>query len=276
VSKQAKRDRQRQNRELRRQYEQTIARRRKTFKTVRNFAILAAPVLVLGIVLSVSGGSSGSSNAKSAAVAAGCRYVSAAPKETKNTKQTEPPLTIDPTKTYTALVDTSCGSFTITLDPKEAPKTANSFVFLAKQGFYDGLTFHRVAKDFVIQGGDANNDGSGDAGYNLPDELPAAGYQKGSVAMSSGGPGTSGSEFFIVTTAQGAKNLGGPPYLYSILGQVTDGFDTAVRINKLGSTNPDLSKQQPKAIVLIDKITITEGTAGATTTTTVPSTTSTT
>ena len=274
MSKQAKRDRQRQNREVRRQYEQTIARRRKTFKTVRNFAILAVPVLVLGIVLSVSNGSSGSSSAKSAAVAAGCRYVSTVPKTTKSTKQTEPPLTIDPTKTYTAQVDTSCGSFTILLDPKEAPRTVNSFVFLAKQKFYDGLTFHRVAKGFVLQGGDPNNDGTGDAGYNLPDEPPAAGYQVGSVAMANAGPGSSGSGFFVVTSANGATGLGGPPYAYSILGQVTSGFDTVKRINSLGSTNADPAKQIPKATVLIDKVTVTE--TSASTTTTVPSTTSTT
>jgi cyclophilin family peptidyl-prolyl cis-trans isomerase len=281
VSKQAKRDRQRQNREVRRQYEQTIARRKKTFKTARTFAILVVPVLVLGIVLSISNGSSGSSNGKSAALAAGCRYVAKVPKETKNTKQTVPPLAIDPTKTYTATVDTSCGSFTITLDPKEAPQSVNSFVSLAKQGFYDNLIFHRVVKDFVIQGGDPNNDGTGGPGYNLPDEPPAGGYQKGSVALANAGPGTSGSGFYIVTTTSGAKILNSQKtsdgkFSYSILGQVTGGFDTAVRINKLGSTNTSLSKQQPKAIVLVDKITITEGTSGATTTTTVPSTTTTT
>jgi len=276
VSKQAKRDRQRQNREVRRQYEQTIARRKKTFKTLRNFAIAAVPVLVLGIVLSISNGGSGSGSAssKSIAVKAGCRYVAKAPKVTKNSKQTEPPVTIAATKTYTALVETSCGSFTITLDPKDAPRTVNSFVYLAKQKFYDGLLFYRVAKDFVIQGGDPKN-GTGDAGYNLPDEPPAAGYQNGSVAMANAGTGTSGSAFFVVTSTQGAAGLGGPPYSYSILGQVTDGFDTVKRINTLGSTNPNPSQQLPKTLVLIDRITITEGTTAATTTT-VPSTTSTT
>ena len=277
MSKQAKRDRQRQNREVRRQYEQTIARRKKTFKTVRTFAFLAVPVIALGVVLNLSGGSGGSSNGKSAALAAGCRYVAKAPKVTKNTKQTEPPLTLDATKTYTALVDTSCGSFTITLDPKQAPRTVNSFVFLAKQKFYDGLIFHRVVKDFVIQGGDPNGDGTGGPGYNLPDEPPTDGYQKGSVAMANAGPGTSGSGFYIVTTTKGAKGLNSQltsagKFSYSILGQVTGGFDTAVRINTLGSTNPNLSKQQPAAIVLVYKITITEGTAAATTTTLAPTT----
>lgn len=275
MSKQAKRDRQRQNREVRRQYEQTIARRKKTFKTLRNFAIAAVPVLVLGIVLSISNGGSGSgASSKSIAVAAGCRYVAKAPKVTPNSKQTEPPVTISATKTYTALVETSCGSFTITLDPKDAPRTVNSFVFLAKQKFYDGLLFYRVAKDFVIQGGDPKN-GSGDAGYNLPDEPPAAGYQNGSVAMANGGPGTSGSAFFVVTSTQGAAGLGGPPYAYSILGQVTDGIDTINRINSLGSTNSSIPQQIPKATVLIKTITITETAPGATTTT-APSTTSTT
>src|SRR6185436_7651708 len=119
----------------------------------------------------------------------------------------------------------------------------------AGQGFYDGLTFHRLVKDFVIQGGDPLGDGTGGPGYTLPDEPPSAGYQQGSVAMANSGPGTSGSQFFVVTTNEGAANLGGPPYLYSILGQVTEGFDTVLRIEKLAKAN-----QQPKATVVIDKV----------------------
>lgn len=264
VSKQAKRDRQRQNREVRRQYEQTIAKRRKRFKTMRNFAIAATPVLVLGIVLSISNGGSGSST--NAAVAAGCREIKTAPKP-KTTSFKAAALTINPTKSYTAEVDTSCGSFTILLDAKEAPKSVNSFAFLADQKFYDGLTFHRIAKGFVIQGGDPKGDGTGGPGYTLPDEPPAAGYQKGSVALANSGTGTSGSQFFVVTTDKGATALGGPPFKYSILGQVTDGFDTVQRIASLSTPS-----EKPKATVLIEKITVTETSANATTTTTAPTT----
>ena len=153
---------------------------------------------------------------------------------------------IDPSKTYVATVDTDQGSFQITLDPKVAPKTVNSFVFLANKGFYDGLPFHRIAKDFVIQGGDPNGDGSGGPGYKLPDEPPPNGYQKYSVAMANSGPGTSGSQFFIVTTDAGAQKLGGPPYLYSDLGKVTSGTETIDKINELGSTAADPHSRSPR------------------------------
>src|SRR5690606_16088445 len=90
----------------------------------------------------------------------------------KKTYDKAPELTIDTAKTYVATVDTTCGSFDITLDAANAPQTTNSFVFLAREGFYDGLTFHRLVSDFVIQGGDPDGDGTGGPGYQLPDEPP--------------------------------------------------------------------------------------------------------
>src|SRR3954469_24501922 len=101
-----------------------------------------------------------------------------------------PPMCIDPTKTYTATMQTSQGGpITIALDPKQAPKTVNNFVFLARYHFYDGLTFHRIVPDFVIQGGDPKGNGSGDPGYKFADELPKAGqYKVGSLAMANSGP----------------------------------------------------------------------------------------
>jgi cyclophilin family peptidyl-prolyl cis-trans isomerase len=259
VSKASKRERQRLNREARRQYEESLAKRRRTMKGARRFAIFAVPVIALVVVLNISGGDSG----KSAAVVAGCREVKKAPKPKTATFKAAPPLTIDTAKRSVATVDTSCGSFTIELAVDQGPQTVNSFVFLAQQGFYDGLTFHRVQKDFVVQGGDPNGDGSGGPGYTLPDEPPVLGYQKGSVAMANAGPNTTGSQFYIITTDKGAEALNkqvssAGRFSYSILGQVTDGFDTILRINKLGSTNPDPGKQKPKAIVLIDKVTISE------------------
>lgn len=149
------------------------------------------------------------------------------------TYKTAPPMTIDPAKTYTATMKTSCGSITIALDAKEAPKTVNSFVFLAQHHFYDGLKFHRVVKDFVVQGGDPKGDGTGGPGYNLPTEPPKAGYTAGSVAMANAGAGTTGSQFFLTWTASGAKNLGGPPYLYSILGHITKGLDVVTTMGSL-------------------------------------------
>ena len=237
------------------------------FKTARMLAIFVVPVLVVGIVLSVSGG-----DETSAAEEAGCREVKK-PKAKDTTFDAAPPLTIDPAKTYVATVDTSCGSFTIQLAANEAPQTVNSFAFLSEEGFYDGLTFHRVQKDFVVQGGDPSGDGSGGPGYTLPDEPPAAGYQRGSVAMANSGPGTSGSQFYIVTTQEGADALNAQvneagKLSYSILGQVTDGFEIIQKINKVGSKNQDPAQQAPKFVIVIDKITITEQTAGDATTTT--------
>jgi cyclophilin family peptidyl-prolyl cis-trans isomerase len=152
------------------------------------------------------------------------------PKTTRPTYKAPPALTIDTSKTYVAHVDTTCGTFDITLDAKVAPETVNSFVFLAKNHFYDGLDFHRLVKDFVIQGGDPKGDGSGGPGYALPTEPPLHGYQQGSVAMANAGAGTTGSQFFVVVSADGAKGLGGPPYLYSDLGTVTKGFNVIQKL----------------------------------------------
>jgi cyclophilin family peptidyl-prolyl cis-trans isomerase len=154
-----------------------------------------------------------------------------------------PAMTIDPAKTYTATMTTTCGEITIALDAKQAPKTVNSFVFLAKKHFYDGLRFHRAARDFVVQGGDPKGDGTGGPGYKLPTEPPKDGYSAGSVAMANAGPDTTGSQFFLTWTDAGAQTLGGPPYLYSILGQVTKGLDV---VEKLGSLyNRDQNPQDP-------------------------------
>ena len=255
MSKQSKRDRQRENREARRQYEEQLARRRRMFKTARTLAFILVPVLAVGVFLSISSDDDSTDGKENAAVAAGCR--AAKKPAPKSGDFTEPAPTItDLTKTYVATVDTSCGSFTIQLAGGEAPETVNSFAFLANERFYDGLTFHRLVKDFVIQGGDPSGDGTGGPGYTVPDEPPANGYQVGSVAMANSGPGTTGSQFFVVTTDEGAANLGGPPFLYSILGQVTEGLETVLRIESLAKDN-----QQPRAVVVIDKVTVTEAPA---------------
>jgi cyclophilin family peptidyl-prolyl cis-trans isomerase len=255
VSKQSKRERQRENREARRAYEEQLYRRRRMGRWARIVVIVLIPIVAVGIFLAVSGGDD--SSEASPAVKAGCRDVDD-PKPKDLTFPSAPPLTIDAAATYTATVDTSCGSFTIQLDAATAPQSVNSFVFLANEGFYDGLPFHRVAKGFVVQGGDPQGDGSGGPGYTLPDEPPPNGYQLGSVALANSGPNTSGSQFFIVTSDEGAANLGGPPYLYSGLGQVTEGIETVEKINRLGSSAQDPAAQAPKGPVVIDKITITQ------------------
>ncbi len=236
---------------------------------LRVVAIIAVPLVIAGGVVAATSGGDEESSARPA-----CAHVDApAPKDVSF--PAAPTLAIDPTRTYDARVETSCGSFVIRLDAAAAPETVNSFVFLAREGFYDGLVFHRAARDFVVQGGDPKGGGSGGPGYVLPDEPPGDGYQKGSVAMANTGPGTTGSQFFVVVSEQAAQalNLQRTPegrYSYSILGQVTEGFETIEHMDRLGSTNPDPSLQPPRRVIVIKRITITEPEDVATTTTVAP------
>ena len=152
-----------------------------------------------------------------------------------------PPTTIDVNAQYSAVLHTSCGDIDIALDAKQAPVTVNSFLFLVQNEYYNGTTFHRIVTDFVDQGGDQKGDGTGDPGYKLPDEPPKNGYKVGDVAMANSGPGTSGSQFFLVVSKNGADHLGTqPPYKYSILGHMdAHGLKVAQKINTFGSARLD-------------------------------------
>lgn len=163
-----------------------------------------------------------------------------------------PKMCIDPTKAYSAEVETSEGNFTISLDAAKAPNTVNNFVFLSRYHFYDGVIFHRIIKDFMFQGGDPEGTGTGGPGYEFNDELPQQGeYQKYSVAMANSGPNTNGSQFFVITGDQGVSL----PPSYSLFGQVVDGTDVADRIGVVETGAAD----KPVKDVTIEKITITEG-----------------
>ncbi len=140
-----------------------------------------------------------------------------------------PAMTIDVNKSYTATIKTSKGSIVADLYPKDAPTTVNNFVFLAKDGFYDGLTFHRVVPGFVIQGGDPKGDGTGGPGYDVPPEIKAK-HTLGALAMArKGGPAqttpSSGSQFYITLAPQ--PSLDGQ---YTVFGQVTQGMDVVQKI----------------------------------------------
>lgn len=133
-----------------------------------------------------------------------------------------PPQTIDAARSYTATVHTQRGTFQVLLDPAAAPATVNNFVHLAEDGFYTGLTFHRVEPGFVVQGGDPQGNGTGGLGYRLPDETNAAPWLEGSLGMASNAAGVSACQFFIL--------LGDAPHLsrggvYNHFGQVTQGMD---------------------------------------------------
>jgi cyclophilin family peptidyl-prolyl cis-trans isomerase len=138
-----------------------------------------------------------------------------------------PDMVIDQNKKYTAVLQTDKGDITVELDALNTPKTVNNFVFLSQKGFYDGLTFHRIIKDFMIQGGDPNGDGTGDAGYKFDDEPIVKDYLPGTIAMANSGPNTNGSQFFIMT---GDYSGGKLPKNYVIFGNVINGMDVVKKI----------------------------------------------
>jgi cyclophilin family peptidyl-prolyl cis-trans isomerase len=141
--------------------------------------------------------------------------------------QSPPAMEIDANKTYTATIKTNLGEMTAELYPKDAPNTVNNFVFLARQGFYDGVIFHRIIKEFMVQTGDPTGTGRGGPGYRFNDELSGPqGYTKGTLAMANAGPNTQGSQFFICDGA-GAERL---PKNYTIFGKVTGGQDVLDKI----------------------------------------------
>ena len=136
-----------------------------------------------------------------------------------------PAMSIDPAKPYSARLKTAGGEITIRLRSDLAPQSVNSFVFLAREGFYDGCTFHRVIPGFVAQGGDPTGSGSGGPGYTVPDELSDVPFAAGVLGMANAGPNTNGSQFFIT--------LGEVPHLtgrYTVFGEVTEGMDVALGI----------------------------------------------
>ncbi len=162
-----------------------------------------------------------------------------------------PEMVIDPQKRYTATMSTSLGDLVIALDAVQAPKTVNNFVFLARQGFYDGVIFHRIISGFMIQGGDPTGTGRGGPGYRFADELPRRGqYEVGSIAMANAGPNTNGSQFFIVS---GRNGVSLPPQ-YSLFGKVVKGLDVVDQIEKVRTGAGD----RPATDVTINSVTITE------------------
>jgi peptidyl-prolyl cis-trans isomerase B (cyclophilin B) len=209
-------------------------------------------VIAIGVVAAILiGRSSGSSDSTTTASASGCKQV-ATPKP-KQVSLKAPKQTVKAGEKLTAVVETSCGTFDIALDTKQAPKTTNSFAYLADQGFYNGLTFHRIVPGFVIQGGDPLGTGTGGPGYSVVEKPPAnLSYTEGTVAMAKSSaepPGSSGSQFFIVTGAAAPLK---PEY--ALVGKVSKGSDVVARIGKLGTKT-----EKPKQTILIEKMTIEKG-----------------
>ena len=220
---------------------------------LRRIAILA----VLGLVAAGCSGNATKSStppAPPASTSAGqpsaCPTVTAPKSRSENRKA--PTSGLDASKTWTARVETSCGSFTIRLDVEDSPHTTASFVSLARSGFYDDTTFHRIVPGFVIQGGDPTATGGGGPGYSVVDRPPStATYPRGAVAMAktpTEPAGTSGSQFFVVT---GDASFLTPDY--ALLGTVVKGMRVAEKIGTLGQHS---EAGTPTQVVVIRRITI--------------------
>ena len=151
-----------------------------------------------------------------------------------------PELTVDLDATYQATLHTSLGDITVEFLAAEAPLAVNNFLFLAGEGFYDGVIVHRVIDGFVIQGGDPTGTGRGGPGYTFRDELEAKGkYTRGTVAMANAGPNTNGSQFFICHADVGL------PHAYTIFGKVTDGMEVVDAVATLPTGADDRPLDPP-------------------------------
>jgi peptidyl-prolyl cis-trans isomerase B (cyclophilin B) len=161
-------------------------------------------------------------------------------------------LRLDPRRRYTVTVASNCGRFSFVLDVKDSPRTSASFYYLIKRGFFNGVTFHRVARGFVIQGGDPTGTGAGGPGYTVVEPPPTdSRYVRGDVAMAKAQtdpPGASGSQFFIVTAANATRSAGLTPD-YALLGKVVSGLDVVQRIGSL-PTNPSGDGTPMPAVVM--------------------------
>jgi peptidyl-prolyl cis-trans isomerase B (cyclophilin B) len=220
--------------------------------------LLVAAAAIVGACGSDNGdenastGPSGDITAPESTAAEGCKDVPE-PKPKGEQNLSAPKEKLNPNKKYVAVVKTNCGTFEITLDVKNAPKTTASFAYLVREGFYNGLGFHRVVPGFVIQGGDPLGTGEGGPGYSVT-EKPRSDttYTEGTVAMAKTqleDPGTSGSQFFVVT----APDAQLPPE-YAKAGEVTKGMDV---VQKIGAIPSD-PQERPLAPAVMEKVTIKE------------------
>ncbi|MEX1294836.1 MAG: peptidylprolyl isomerase [Candidatus Limnocylindrales bacterium] len=159
-----------------------------------------------------------------------------------------PEMVIDPAKTYTATIETTAGTMTAQLFAAEAPRTVNNFVFLANEGFYADVIFHRVISGFMIQGGDPTGTGTGGPGYRFDDEPVTREYLRGTLAMANAGPNTNGSQFFVMHADYPL-----PPN-YTIFGKLSGGEEIIDAI----AGAPTGAQDRPVEPVAIKSVTISE------------------
>jgi peptidyl-prolyl cis-trans isomerase B (cyclophilin B) len=181
----------------------------------------------------------------------GCKKV-AAPAARKDGGESKPKGKLDPKKTYTVTVETNCGTFAFKLDVKDSPDTTAAFAGLVKKGFFNGLIFHRIVPDFVIQGGDPMGTGEGGPGFHTVDPPPSdADYSFGVVAMAKAGnepAGAAGSQFFVVTGQDAQLQPD-----YAILGKLSSGANVVKSIGKLGTATQEGT---PTETVVMQKVTV--------------------
>jgi peptidyl-prolyl cis-trans isomerase B (cyclophilin B) len=234
---------------------------------------LALAVAVTAALAGCGGGSSSSASTPAASASASTPSTTASAPSTRHVCTTArvpapkpnghlsaPHLRLDPHKTYTVTIVTNCGTFAFALDVAESPKTSASFYSLVKRGFFDGLTFHRVAAGFVIQGGDPTGTGAGGPGYTVVEAPPKnTQYVLGDVAMAktqTQPAGASGSQFFIVTAPNVTQSAGLTPD-YALLGKVTSGINVVEKIGSL-PTNPP-QDGAPTPAVVMSSVTVSTG-----------------
>ncbi len=255
---QEKRQRQKAGRQARLEAEQKARKRRQNIRRIITIAVVGVIVVGLSYLIFKPSGSKsattttttttrpaqtgGSGNTSPSAITTSANCPANFSTTLNKPSFRTPPMTIDPSKTYTATVTTDLGPFTVQLDPKAAPKATNSFVYLADKHFFDCIVFHRVIQSFMDQTGDPTGTGTGGPGYQFTEAGPATAnpqYPIGSVAMANSNnpattdPNTNGSQFFIVTGAVGESLA--PDY--TLFGKVTSGLDVVNKINADGAAS---------------------------------------
>ncbi len=229
--------------------------------SVRRMLIVGIAGLALGLAAACGGDDEPTPQATPVATPVATATPAPTPAPTQTMQQTEerpevmsksyssyPDMVIDEGKKYIATMETSKGTIVLELFADEAPRTVNNFVFLAREGFYDGVIFHRVISGFMIQGGDPTGTGMSGPGYRFDDEPVRRSYLKGTLAMANAGPNTNGSQFFIMHT-----NFNLPPN-YTIFGMATEGQDVVDAI----ATTPTSGSDRPLEDVYIVSVTIEE------------------
>ena len=264
-----KRNRKKENRRQRLDDLAKQQQRKRTRKLATRAAIFIAVVVGVALIISVSGGSDSTStndttvDSTATAPVEGRTITGDTPcpavdgsEARASTFEKAPSNCLESGKTYTAVVTTNKGEFTIVLDQNTAPLAANNFVTLARYKYFDNTQCHRAILDFVVQCGDPTATGSGGPGYSFADELPQAGeYKLGSIAMANSGPNTNGSQFFIITGDQGVTL----PPSYTLFGQVTSGLDTTVpALNAASNPDPAANGVPTLETITIVSVVITE------------------